>query len=175
MIKNIVEAFWHASQYHKEVNGFAYEIPSKIVGNGEDLYPMVVLEEPVRISPSFKVGVSQATINVTVTTNEDGSKVGNQAKCEKILYDIIAYVNEYLSYRVTVNSADIVSLSKYNDDSTDGVRATLQVAVFNDYNVCIEDKFDTSKEFDDNSPLPDINTSSAEGCNNLFNAKLPVF
>lgn len=173
MIKEIVDIFYKVSQAHKDVKTFVYDIPSKYVGNGETKYPLVLLEEPIRLEPQN--GVLNATVNMQVTTNETEDKVFNQAKCEKIAKDILAYLDKYASDYITVRSYDILSLCRYNDDSTDGVSLTVNVSVNNDFNYCVEDAFDPEKRFESDNVLPSIGTENANGCNSGFQFKLPNF
>lgn len=173
MIKNIVDIFYKVSQAHKDVKTFVYDIPSKYVGNGETKYPLLLLEEPIRLEPNK--GVLNATINIQVTTNETEDKVFNQAKCEKIAKDILAYLDKYANDYITVQSYDILSLCRYNDDDADGVSLTVNVSANNDFNYCVEDAFDPEKRFDTDKELPSISTEEATGCNTEFQFKLPNF
>lgn len=175
MIKKVINTFYTAARQHKLVNSFAYAIPSKIVGRGEDKYPMVTLEEPVRFTGSPDSPMNELTVNLTVTTNEDKPSFENQDKCEMILYQLTSFIREFSKEPFNIESIDVVTLSKYNDDATDGVRATIRLAVRTDYSICTSEFFDETKEFDADSPLPVIGTSDAEGCGLVFDTKLPVF
>lgn len=168
MISTIVSEFKRAAQAHKAVKGFTYDNPSKKMGFGEAHYPHIFLEEPI-ISQDFDTEVS-GLVEFTASVDVLLFGVDNlslQTQAETILYQVIAKIND--NEMIRINSLNIVSLSRYNDDNTAGVRATISVSALNDYMRCVdEEEFDPNKEFETNDVLPDINTDGAESCDGKY-------
>ena len=52
IIKQIVNTFYTLSEKHKLVRSFTYDRVSKKKGTGEQLYPMVFLEDPIYLNKS---------------------------------------------------------------------------------------------------------------------------
>ena len=188
IIKNIIDTFYQLSKEHKLVRSFIYDRISKKKGTGEQLYPSVLLEDPIYIRASApmdgKVPVQvnfdvtclpQAfnNYNVTQLTEEECQNV-----CHQIALHFVAKLrqdNKEFETRTGVDVVDysFITLRNWGDDAAAGVRCTINLLVDSDIQLCdIDEHFDPEKEFDLGKLLNDVSTDNAASCVN-FDYKLP--
>lgn len=172
MIATIVTEIERAAKAHKDLNGFTYDLPSKVLGTGERFYPHLFLESPI-VSGDFDTetgGVVTYTANICVLCF-GGDALSLQTKAENILYQIVSEINR--NEVIDIKTISVMGLTRYSDDNTNGVRATLSVDVINDYSRCdVEGVFDYTKEFKQHGELPEISTNGATGCETEYHGKL---
>lgn len=174
MIRYLVNYFLKIAKEHNEVNGFTYGYPDKVLGNGEDFYPHIYLEEPLYISTNKVTnGTVDVVVNIDVLCNDKReSKLKNQRKAEKICYDIITYINtKENTIGLKVGSYSMLSLSNYTDDASYGIRITLDCTAYNEINYC-EYNFDEDNDLMTEDILNDIKTENPSACNTSFTFKL---
>lgn len=188
MIKDIVEIFYDLAKQHKLIRSFKYEQLSKAMGTGEDNYPMFFLEDPVYIDDgTTNGGTNHATINFDIIMTPQAfqnynmkqlSELDCQNTAQSIALNIIAKLRneikeEKISSIIDVKSWSFLTLRRYYDDSTSGIRCTLRVSVPNDIYYCdLDEHFNKDKNFSTEKLLSDIPTDNAEGCI-TFDYKLP--
>lgn len=168
MIATIVNEIKRAVEAHKEVNGFTYDLPSKVLGLGEKPYPHFYLESPI-YGNDFSTtngGVVSFRVNVDVLMF-GGDVVEQQDKAEKILYQVVSNINN--SDILTIDSVGVMGLTRYTDDNTNGVRGTLTINVINDFSLCVDDNaFDDDRQFPTNEKISSISTTNAESCEGKY-------
>lgn len=181
MIKRIHDLVERLAREHKLVNTFKYEMLSKSAGSGEDITPLVFLEMPIYFNNMVTLGgVIKATFNIDIVLNpqalhnyEIPQLTG--ADCQQIASQIaqqfIARMrNLYLNQESSIEVADysIMTLQRWYDDASYGVRLTVRANLENEINFCMDDDyFDPEKEFTEKDILPKVDTNDAQGCVSL--------
>lgn len=178
MIKIIYDLMKNLSKEHKLINSFRYDRLSKTAGTGEDNLPLVFLEMPIYFG---KVKVLEGTIpcqfNFNIVLNPQAfdnykfnplTPVTCQEIASQIAQQFIARTrNLYKKGETSVSITDysILTLQRWYDDNSYGVRVTVNAEIINEINFCLDDDyFDPEKEFKEENILKDINTDDAEGC-----------
>lgn len=188
MIKQVYDLILRISREHKLINSFKYEMLSKAAGTGEDATPLVFLEMPLYFgSVNIQDGTIPVTFNVDIILNpqalenfdvEQLTDVSCQEIASQIAQQFIARMrNLYMDDETTVNvqNYSILTLQRWYDDASYGVRLTVNATVINDINFCMDgDYFDQDKEFKKDNLLKPIDTEDASGCSEL-SYKLPKF
>jgi len=188
MIKNIIDTFYKLSKEHKLVRGFIYDRISKKKGTGEQLYPLVFLEDPIYIRASEPTdGKVPVQVNFDVTCLPQAFNNYNvnqlteeecQNVCHSIALNFVAKLrqdNKDFETRngVTVIDYSFYTLRNWGDDNASGIRCTINLSVDSDIQLCdIDEHFDPEKEFDLGRLLNDVDTDNAAGCVQ-FDYKLP--
>lgn len=188
MIKQVYDLVKELATKHRLIRGFKYDQLSKGAGIGEDNTPLVFLEMPIYFD-TYKVmdGSIPCTFNIDIVLNPQALENYNvrqltDVSCQEIASQIaqqfIARMkNLYLNDESTVNvqSYSILTLQRWYDDASYGVRLTVNATIVNEINFCMdEDYFDEKKELDENTILPEIDTDDAQCCVPL-SYKLPKF
>ena len=151
---------------------------SKSAGTGEDVTPLVFLEMPMYYgNVDIQDGTIPVTFNVDIVLNpqalenfdvEQLTDVSCQEIASQIAQQFIARMrNLYRDDETTVNvqNYSILTLQRWYDDSSYGVRMTINATVINEINFCLDDDyFDPNKEFRKEELLTDVDTEDAEGC-----------
>ena len=188
MIKQVYDLILRISREHKLINSFKYEMLSKAAGTGEDATPLVFLEMPLYFgSVNIQDGTIPVTFNVDIILNpqalenfdvEQLTDVSCQEIASQIAQQFIARMrNLYNDDETTVNvqNYSILTLQRWYDDASYGVRLTVNATVINEINFCMDDDyFDKEKEFKKDNLLEHIDTEDAAGCSEL-SYKLPKF
>ena len=191
IIKKIIDTFRDLSREHKLVRSFEYNRVSKTMGSGEQIYPRVLLEDPIYVGDAKVMdGTVLVTVSFDITClphafSNFNVKQLTEEECENVCHEIalnyVARLRELNKDFETRNGLEIlkysfVTLRNWSDDKASGVRCTMKIEVDNDIQLCDTDEhFDPSKEFDLNSLLNDINTDDAQGCSEVYDYKLPKF
>lgn len=188
MIKQVYDLILRISREHKLINSFKYEMLSKAAGTGEDVTPLVFLEMPLYFgSVNIQDGTIPVTFNVDIILNpqalenfdvEQLTDVSCQEIASQIAQQFIARMrNLYRDDETTVcvQNYSLLTLQRWYDDASYGVRLTVNATVINEINFCLdEDYFDPEKEFKKDNLLIPIDTDDAAGCSEL-SYKLPKF
>ncbi len=191
IIRKIIDTFYGLSEQHKLVRSFEYNRVSKNMGTGEQLYPRVLLEDPIMINEAQPTtGQVMTTVNFDITclphafSNYPVRQL-TEAECQNVCHQIalhfVARLRELNKDFETRNGIEVVrfsfmTLRNWGDDKAAGVRCTLRLAVDNDIQLCdLDEHFDPDKEFDLGSLLDDIETDNAHGCIEFSDKKLPNF
>lgn len=176
MIKYIVKFLLKAAKENKKLRGFTYGYPDKVLGNGEDFYPHLYLEEPLYInSGKVESGSVDVTINLEILTNDKREiKIQNQRIAEKICYELISYINSSDNkIGLKVERYSVLGLSNYTDDSSFGVRVSLYCRAYNPINYCdVIEEFTEDGTLIDDNVLNKIDIKEPEACNTDFTFKL---
>ena len=186
MIKQVYDLIKRLSREHRLINGFKYDMLSKAAGTGEDHTPLVFLEMPIYFgSINVQDGTIPTTFNIDIVLNpqalenydvEQLTDVSCQEIASQIAQQFIARIrNLYKEGETTVNvqNYSILTLQRWYDDASYGVRLTVNATVINEINFCMDDDyFDPNKELKKDDLLEPIDTEDASGCIN-FSWKLP--
>lgn len=186
MIKQVYDLIKTLATEHKVIRGFKYDTLSKAAGTGEDNYPLVFLEMPLMFGrANLNDGAIPCQINLDIVLNPqalDNFKVNplTPVTCQEIasqiaLQFIARMRNLYKEGEstVSINSYSILTLQRWYDDKSYGVRLSINAMVQSEINWCLDDDyFDPEKELPKDDILEDVNTDDAEGCTPL-SWKLP--
>lgn len=188
MVNQVYSLIKRLAREHKLINSFKYEMLSKAAGVGEDITPLVFLEMPIYFG-NVKVqdGTVPCQFNIDILLNPQALENYNvdqltDVSCQEIASQIaqqfIARIrNLYKEGETTVSILDysIVTLQRWYDDSSYGVRLSIKASVINEIQFCSDDDyFDPNKEFNNDVILPSIDTDDAQGCVSM-DYKLPNF
>lgn len=186
MVKQIYDLVKTLATQHHLVNSFRYDMLSKAAGIGEDSCPLVFLEMPIYYGTSEPLnGNISCTFNIDIVLNPQAlenynipqlTDVSCQEIASQIALQLIARMrNLYYDDESVVNvqSYSLLTLQRWYDDASYGVRLTVYASVPNEINFCMDDDyFDPNKEFKNDTLLNKIDTQDAEGCVSL-DYKLP--
>jgi len=186
MIKQVYDLMKNLSKEHKLINTFRYDRLSKTAGTGEDYLPLCFLEMPIYFG-RVKVleGVIPIQFNFNIVLNPQAMdnfkcKPLTPVTCQEIASQIaqqyiarIRNLNKKGETPVNIIDYSILTLQRWYDDNSYGVRVTVNAEILNEINFCLdEDYFDPEKEFKKDNLLESVNTDDAEGCVSL-SYKLP--
>lgn len=173
MIKKIIEYLYNICEKNISLKTFTYCNPSKILGNGESFYDLILIEEPLRLEGDLTRANLNVTINLDVLVERSKFRYIDEDKAVKIIYQIVNDINsDDTNLFFKVKNADLLTLQDFTDDKVNGVRATLYCECFSDFDTCDDSHIDSDKTFESNSLLQDINRKDAEGCNTDFHFRL---
>lgn len=186
MIKQVYDLMKRVSREHRLIQCFKYDMLSKSAGVGEDLYPLVFLEMPIYFnSVGVQDGTVPTTFNFDIVLNPQALEnydvpqlkdVSCQEIASQVAQQMIAHIrNLYKEGETDVNvqSYSIMTLQRWYDDNSYGVRVTVYGSIKNEIGFCSDDDyFDPSKEFSKDTLLQPIDTDDASGCQEL-SYKLP--
>lgn len=188
IIKQIVNTFYNLSEKHKLVRSFIYDRVSKKKGTGEQLYPMVFLEDPIYLNKSQPLQRQipvQVNIDITMLPqafNNFNVRQLTEVECQNLCHQIaLSFVskirqdnkNIFDRQGLEIDNYSFITLRNWGDDNASGIRMTLNLLVDSDIQLCdIDEHFDPDKEFNLSDLLDDIDTDDATGCVQ-FDYKLP--
>lgn len=188
IIKQIVNTFYNLAEKHKLVRSFTYDRVSKKKGTGEQLYPLVFLEDPIYLNKSQPLQRQipvQVNIDITMLPQAFNNfnvrqltEVECQNLCHQIALSFISKIrqdnkNIFDRQGLEIDNYSFITLRNWGDDNASGIRMTLNLLVDSDIQLCdIDEHFDPDKEFNLSDLLDDIDTDDATGCTN-FSYKLP--
>ena len=188
IIKQIVNTFYTLSEKHKLVRSFTYDRVSKKKGTGEQLYPMVFLEDPIYLNKSQPLQRQipvQVNIDITMLPqafNNFNVRQLTEVECQNLCHQIaLSFVskirqdnkNIFDRQGLEIDNYSFITLRNWGDDNASGIRMTLNLLVDSDIQLCdIDEHFDPDKEFNLSDLLDDIDTDDATGCVQ-FDYKLP--
>ena len=178
MIKEVYDLIKRVATEHKLVNSFKYEMLSKAAGIGDDPTPLVFLEMPIYFgNVEVMDGTIPVTFNFDIVLNpqalenfdvEQLTDVTCQEIASQIAQQFVARIrNLYRDGETSVNVIDysMVSLQRWYDDASYGVRVTVNATVINEIAFCMDDDyFDPNKEFRKEQWLNVVDTEDASGC-----------
>lgn len=181
MVKRIYDLVERLAREHKLVNTFKYDMLSKAAGSGEDLYPLVFLEMPIYFNNMVtQGGIIKATFNIDIVLNPQALHNFEipqlrGSDCQEIASQIAQqFVARMRNLRlegetnITVADYSIMTLQRWYDDASYGVRLTVNANVENEISFCMDDDyFDENKEFTKDEILPSVDTNDASGCVSL--------
>ena len=188
IIKQIVNTFYNLAEKHKLVRSFTYDRVSKKKGTGEQLYPMVFLEDPIYLNKSQPLQRQiPVQVNVDITMlpqafNNFNVRQLTEVECQNLCHQIaLSFVskirqdnkNIFDRQGLEIDNYSFITLRNWGDDNASGIRMTLNLLVDSDIQLCdIDEHFDPDKEFNLSDLLDDIDTDDATGCVQ-FDYKLP--
>ena len=188
IIKQIVNTFYNLAEKHKLVRSFTYDRVSKKKGTGEQLYPMVFLEDPIYLNKSQPLQRQiPVQVNVDITMlpqafNNFNVRQLTEVECQNLCHQIaLSFVskirqdnkNIFDRQGLEIDNYSFITLRNWGDDNASGIRMTLNLLVDSDIQLCdIDEHFDPDKEFNLSDLLDDIDTDDATGCTN-FSYKMP--
>ena len=186
MINKIVDIVKQMATEHKLIKSFIYDELNKLAGIGEQKYPLVFLEMPIYYSKaSVMDGVMPVTFNIDIVLNPQAFhnypvKQLTPLSCQEIASQIaLQFVarlrNLYKDGKseIDVTNYSILTLQRWYDDKSYGVRITVNADVKSDIALCSDDDyFDPNKELTEKDLLNNIDTDDAQGCQSL-SYKLP--
>lgn len=173
MISNIHNTFKELARQHSAIKGFYCGKVSKSLGTGEQLYPLVFLEDNMSIATSK---IDQAILNVNVNfqvlmapqaNDNQYTVIECESICEKISQQILLKIKADKKAGLTeigVASFNTMTVSNWYDDKSAGVRVSCLLQIPNEINYCELDDFDPEGTLSKTDLLSDIDTTGAENC-----------
>ena len=176
---HVVNVFYEIARQYKPLRSFRYGSPSG-KGAGNDAYPMMWVDDPIRGATNGGTNLLRFTVNVdflgipqndkeVLSVQQEAFKAGilcadqinKQFDSSKVMRRDVTKVVDY----------SFITLREYYDDNAAGVRFTYIVETVNPADLCA-DEFDKNKTFNKNKVLPDMTINNSAGCA-LFNRGLP--
>lgn len=187
MVKDLVQYLYTIAKEHKLIRGFKYDQITKGMGTGEDMYPLLFVEDPIFYNyNATTAGTCSVNVNIDVLflpqslENYDVEQL-NPLDCQNLAHSVILNILARIRHDAIQNDSDVtvrdyslLTLRHWGDDDASGMRISMKLTVKNDIYLCdIDEHFDTGKTLDVQSILSDISTDDAEGCSASFGYKLP--
>ena len=186
MINKIVDTVKQMATEHKLIRSFVYDELNKLAGIGEQIYPLVFLEMPIYYSKAAVTdGLIPVTFNIDIVLNPQALrnwpiKQLTPLSCQEIASQIglqfVARLRNLFKEQkseIDVTAYSILTLQRWYDDKSYGVRLTINADVMSDIALCSDDDyFDPDKELTEKDLLNNIDTEDAQGCTSL-SYKLP--
>lgn len=164
----IINFFYELAQQHNQVKAFVYG-KSYEKGAGNDLYPLVWLDDPVT-GNSFTIQETGRVIQYTVNVDflglpENDSQV---LPIQSAAFDMgLSFFEKFKQIRqytgISGSGFTFVTLRDYYDDNAAGCRFTYTLLQANPVDRCA-DFFDPTKVFPSRENLPDFMTDNPDGC-----------
>lgn len=181
MINRIVETFKDVCQKHKLIKSFIYNRTYEL-GSGNDLHPLVWLEDPIYISNYGQAGGAfEYSVNFSVLLIPQQNGITFQ-ECQDLALstglNIIEYIKKYRAKKDLYKIKDGytgLTLQHYYDDNTAGARFSIVIQMVNPTNICLlDEQFDEDKTFEVKELINDFDLTPASNCV-TFVDKLPQF
>jgi len=174
----IVNLFYELSRQHRRVKGFAYDGARNHKGAGNEIYPLVWLDDPILLRGNNTGSVLQYTCNVDILgiplNKADVVNVQNEAL--RVGLSFIEKIRDARPiWKLAIESFTAISLREYSDNNDAGQRFTFIISGANPIDLCA-DEYDPDKTITPIPDMPDFKTDAPEGCT-IFNDKagLPNF
>lgn len=181
MINKIVDIFKDVCRKHKLIKSFIYNRTYEL-GSGNDVHPLVWLEDPIYISNYGQSGAGfEYQVNFSVLLIPTQSGLSFQ-ECQDLALsagiNIIEYFKKYRTKKDLFKIKDgytALTLQHYYDDNTAGARFSIIIELVNPTNICLlDEQFDEDKEFEVKELINDFDITPANNCT-TFVDKLPDF
>ncbi len=176
MITNILNIFRNQARQHKAIRAFYYNRNYEL-GSGKDTYPLLWLEDPITGRNNNNTFSNSINFSLLLIPGQENTV----AELQNLAFSIGLNIIERIKKQENELGISILpdwtylTLSDYYDDNACGCRFSVNFTQANRQNLClIDEQFDESKQFEENSPLKDFDISPAGNCE-IFGGKFPVF
>lgn len=147
MLKDVIEVLKEASLRHKGVYTFRYQ--GDDLNNAQNNYKMyqVYVDDISHHELNITTGIFKAEFEIYILgfVNEDKTILDVQNEAYTIAVDIMAFIDSQEEFQgvLSVYDYSILTLSRYGDDSSAGVKLSLVLQMPSPLNWCtLDDNFD---------------------------------
>lgn len=170
----VVNIFYELARTNKTVRGFQYKKAYE-KGAGNDMYPLVWLDDPIIARSAPRLEQIEYTANVDFLdipeTDADVERIQSEAQIIGLAF--IERMREKYTMLGSITAFNSITLRNYYDDNAAGQRFTFTLVLANPVDRCAE-YFDESKVFDLKTGLPEFSVDHPSGCA-IFSDILPKF
>lgn len=140
MLEQIVNYIGSVGLKHKAVKTFKYQKRSLINQQNNNGYVELIIEDNAYLQQVITQNIFTATFNVDILgfPKDDTEILGIQSLCMQIAVEIMAYIEKdgiFLG-KLSIHDYDILLVSHFTDDSSAGVRLSLELIIPNPINLC---------------------------------------
>ena len=151
MLEQIVNYICSIGLKHKAVKTFKYQKRSLINQQNNNGYVELIIEDNAYLQQVITQNIFTATFNVDILgfPKDDTEILGIQSLCMQIAVEIMAYIEKDGTFlgKLSIHDYDILLVSHFTDDSSCGVRLSLELIIPNPINLCsFMDNFDENVE-----------------------------
>ena len=151
MLEQIVNYIGSIGLKHKAVKTFKYQKRSLINQQNNNGYVELIIEDNAYLQQVITQNIFTATFNVDILgfPKDDTEILGIQSLCMQIAVEIMAYIEKDGTFlgKLSIHDYDILLVSHFTDDSSCGVRLSLELIIPNPINLCsFMDNFDENVE-----------------------------
>lgn len=171
MIAKIHNTLKELARRHNAIKGFYVGKVNRVLGTGEQFYPMVFLEDNMAVERSK---IDDALLNVNVNFQvlmlphtEEKSTIECESICERIAQQFLLKLKADKKAALSdigVRSFSVMSVSDWYDDKSAGVRVSCTLQMPNEINYCELDDFDEEGKLSESDLFSEIDTTGAEDC-----------
>lgn len=164
MLEQIVNYIGSVGLKHKAVKTFKYQKRSLINQQNNNGYVELIIEDNAYLQQVITQNIFTATFNVDILgfPKDDTEILGIQSLCMQIAVEIMAYIEKDGTFlgKLSIHDYDILLVSHFTDDSSCGVRLSLELIIPNPINLCsFMDNFDENVEIVEK---PTLNLTQAD-------------
>lgn len=164
MLEQIVNYIGSVGLKHKAVKTFKYQKRSLINQQNNNGYVELIIEDNAYLQQVITQNIFTATFNVDILgfPKDDTEILGIQSLCMQIAVEIMAYIEKDGTFlgKLSIHDYDILLVSHFTDDSSAGVRLSLELIIPNPINLCsFMDNFDENVEIVEK---PTLNLTQAD-------------
>ena len=164
MLEQIVNYIGSVGLKHKAVKTFKYQKRSLINQQNNNGYVELIIEDNAYLQQMITQNIFTATFNVDILgfPKDDTELLGIQSLCMQIAVETMAYTEEDGTFlgKLSIHDYDILLVSHFTDDSSCGVRLSLELIIPNPINLCsFMDNFDENVEIVEK---PTLNLTQAD-------------
>ena len=164
MLEQIVNYIGSVGLIHKLVNTFKYQKRFLINQQNNNGYVELIIEDNAYLQQVITQNIFTATFNVDILgfPKDDTEILGIQSLCMQIAVEIMAYIERDGTFlgKLSIHDYDILLVSHFTDDSSCGVRLSLELVMPNPLNLCsFLDNFDEDVE---NVEKPTLDLTQAD-------------
>lgn len=164
MLEQIVNYIGSVGLKHKAVKTFKYQKRSLINQQNNNGYVELIIEDNAYLQQVITQNIFTATFNVDILgfPKDDTEILGIQSLCMQIAVEIMAYIERDGTFlgKLSIHDYDILLVSHFTDDSSCGVRLSLELVMPNPLNLCSYlDNFDENVEI---AEKPTLNLTQAD-------------
>lgn len=164
MLEQIVNYIGSVGLKHKAVKTFKYQKRSLINQQNNNGYVELIIEDNAYLQQVITQNIFTATFNVDILgfPKDDTEILGIQSLCMQIAVEIMAYIEKDGTFlgKLSIHDYDILLVSHFTDDSSAGVRLSLELIIPNPINLCsFMDNFNENVEIVEK---PTLNLTQAD-------------
>lgn len=175
MIHDIISLFRRQAGEHHIIKAFYYNRNYEL-GSGKERYPLFWLEDPITGRNRDNTFGNSVNFSILFVPQTEEMVQQMQNLAFSVGLNIIERIKRDAKAEISVlPDWTYTTLRNYYDDKACGCRFSVNFTQRNMQNLClIDEQFDSSKEFEQVSPLNDFDVRAANNCE-IFSNKFPDF
>lgn len=140
MLNQIINYIGDISLRHKAVKSYKYQRREMINQQNNNAYIQVVAEDNAFFQNIITQNLFTVTLNIDVLAfpKDDTEILSLQNDCFTVANEIVAYIEQDDTFmgQLSIHDYDYLLLSHFTDDSSCGVRMSLELVIPNPINLC---------------------------------------